>query len=142
MLLMGEDGFNFVYCQRPKHLERNLEVLEILQSSADYAVWICLAVILLMTTWLIKHGIEKDFSDIMLTISFVLISPRMSGTCGDSKLFLLLTFVCLVFVTFYSGELVSVMIKPAAEERIASFEKFRENNYTLFYENSFTPMLA
>lgn len=89
LIPVGNTGFNFAYCQRSQQQMGNLMVLKIFRGSADFPVWICVTTSLILTTILIKLEAGKEFSEAMLTISSVLISPGMSGTCANSKLFLL-----------------------------------------------------
>lgn len=45
------------------------------------------------------------------------------------------TFVCLIFVTYYSGSLTSVVIRPPPDDRFTTIEELRENNYSICFTN-------
>lgn len=75
-----------------------------------------------------------DLLAVVLTISSVLISPVISGACGTHKLFLMWAFVCLGFVTYFSGSLTSVMIRPPPDDRFTRIEQLLENNYFLTFD--------
>lgn len=78
LIPMADIGFNFAYCAHRKQKAGGMEMVKIFGDSADFRVWTCLLLTLVATTTLVKHGTVKDFSEVMLTISSVLLSPGMS----------------------------------------------------------------
>lgn len=129
LLPMGDIGFNFAYCAHRKLKAGGVEMLKLFGDSADFAVWTCLILSLAMTTILVKRVVAKDFSEVLITISSVLLSSGISGNNGNSKLFLLWVFVCMVFVTYFSGSLTSVLIHPPPDDRFTTIEELHAHNY-------------
>lgn len=131
-------SYNFVYCSTIKKVEHEkFSLLTSLLSPADTTTWICLFVAIALVTFLVQR--EDKHADgwyTLITTISVLISPGMSGEIR-SKSFLFLAWMCgcLVFITYYSGDLTSLVICPVPEMRVATFEQLVKNNFTLIYQN-------
>lgn len=133
-----KSAFNFVYCSQPRKKGETLLPLELLKTTADYMVWACLAASSLLTSLLLKIGSRSDISEILLTTLSILLSPSVSGVSKTSRLFVLWTFTCLLFVTYYSGELTSVVISPSPEARFTNIDQLYQNKYSILSLNKLT----
>lgn len=130
---------NFIYCNRQYFEHENLSPFGIFRNSGEIYVWLCLLSSFILATYLIKWSISKDNSTpVMMAALSALISSGVSGetdALSHSWLFSLWTFVSLLFVNYYSGNLTSVVVSPAAEERMTNVIQLKERNYTLLVEN-------
>lgn len=142
LLPMEDMGYNFLYCQHRKHHVRSMDMLGIFGDSADFSVWICLTFSLLLITIIMKCKTGRKFSDVLLFTSAVLLSSGSPGVRINSKLFLLWTFTCLVFVTYYSSSLTSVVINPPPDERITNIEELHANQYNLWFASKISQIRA
>lgn len=132
IIQMDASWNNFAYCSRPRKELGSLSPLELFQITAGSSVWICLGLCLVLISILIKD--KHDYSYKIITTLSVLISPGMSGTLSsNSKLFILWTFVCLLWTTFYSGLLTSVVISPGPEIRLNTISELLEKNRTVIF---------
>lgn len=129
---MIEKARSFGYCQTRRH-QANLSPLKIFESSADILVWICLGMSILAISLLVKADYSQELSLIILTTLSRFLCPGFSGVQISSKLFLLWTFFCLIFVTYYSGHLTSVVTSPLPEERLRNIEELWKANYSLIF---------
>lgn len=125
---VGEEAFNFGYCKLRK-TQVDVSPLEIFRSTADPLVWVCLALSFVFTCVLEKAASSRKLSSVLLSLASVLLSPGPSCVSHSSKLFLVWMFFCLVFGTYYSGNLTSVVISPAPDERFTRIEQFGSDSY-------------
>lgn len=129
---------NLVYCQNRRKKQENMSPLEIFRNTADTLVWMSLLLSILLISLLLKVGSTSDFSEILLTTLSILLSPAISGISRNSKLFVLWTFVCLLFLTYYSGSLTSVVISPPPDARFTKIDELYEHKYTLLSISKFS----
>lgn len=131
--------FNFAYCSKPSRND-DFSPLELFRTSADIPTWVCLVTSLVLVSLVIKlttKGSESKFA-YLATLS-VLISVGLSAgsrVIQRSWLFMLWMFTSLLLVTFYSGELTSVVIRPAPEFRMTKFVHLSEHNYSMVLRNT------
>lgn len=127
---LPEDTLNFAYCQHRKKSEHDASPLGIFKSTAESVVWLCLGFSIIFTGISMKMEFSRDFSLIILTTLSVLLSPGTSGFRSTSKLFVLWMFASLIFVTYYSGSLTSVVTRPSPDLRFVNVEELQANNYS------------
>lgn len=63
----------------------------------------------------------------------VLMSPGLTGAPSYSELFSLWMPVCLLFITFFSGSLINVVISPSPDSRFVRFEDLQRHNYSFHF---------
>lgn len=136
-------SYNYVYCSTIKKVEHEtFSLITSLLRSADTATWISLVTSIILVTFLVQRvgKLSDGWYAWIATIS-VLISPGMSGKIRTkSLLFLAWMSGCLVLVTFYSGDLTSLVVCPVPELRVTSFEQLLKNNFSLTYEDPGMPI--
>lgn len=128
---MVHSAFNFAYCCVRKKQQENVSPLEIFKSTADCSVWLSLLFSWILTGILMKVGTGRDYMSVILTTLSAILCPGLSGEGSRSKLFILWTFVCLLFVNYYSGSLTSVVISPAPDIRMTKVSELSENDYSI-----------
>lgn len=127
--LTSHISLNFAYC-RIRQKQGSSSSLVIFRNTADYFVWLSLAMSIIATSALVKASFSIDFSLSILTTSSVLLSPGVSGTTHRSKLFLLWMFVSLLFLTYYTGSLTSVVMKPSPDKHLSTIQELEDHNYS------------
>lgn len=142
LIQVDSNFFNFNFCQRQgKDASNNISPLEIFRSTAESKVWLCLGASLILTTYLVRLQVGKNNSSVLLATLSALLSV---GVTGDSRLLRrswLITLwagVSLIFVTFYSGSLTSVVMSPTKENRMSKLIHLVQNNYSLLMFNPTT----
>lgn len=129
-LSLVDDKFNFAYCQHRKRKGDSMSAFGIFGGTADPFVWLFLVLSIIFTSVVVKGEISKEFSLIILGALSVLLSPGAAGLKSTSKLFVIWMFTSLVFVTYYSGSLTSLVTSPSPDLRITKMEELFTNNYS------------
>lgn len=130
-------SFNFGVCGEPQKQNQGISPLEIFQSSADPPTWLCLGIALILITTLVKIMTHSSFSTSLILNLSVLLRGGSSTSKSTKKLWLLTlwTSTCLLFDTYYSGSLTSVVMSPAKEYTLSGISQLLENNYSLVARN-------
>lgn len=129
--------FNFTLCSKPLEAQDQITLKTIfLVSTADWKVWLCLAIQILLISYLTS---KSSFVPDSLLITFsALTSPGISGSTKSLRCappFTLWTYICLIFVTYYSGSQTSLVLKPMPERRLEKISDLVDNNFTVVFEN-------
>lgn len=101
-------AFNFMYCDHPQRTLGELSPIELFTTTAEFSVWLFLAIFFIMISLLIKIKIGKTHNSIVLATLSVLIS---FGTSGASRaiqsfwLFALWSVFSLLLGAHYTGGL-------------------------------------
>lgn len=134
-------SLNFVYCDKPKKSKQSPFQFNTFLNTADTYVWLCLLAAIFCISGVLSIGSHFDKTKYQLSICestlttlSALLSPGISATVGTlhhSGIFTLWTCVCLVFVTFYSGFLTSVVISPVPENTMKQLGDLITNAFSL-----------
>lgn len=124
---------NFVYCTTHVRRQDSLWDFSIFTDPFDWAIWSLLMLSLLSVGVIAFSSFSRKDISAKLLSSLAPLLNIGSVTGGNSKLFILWMFTCLILVNVYTGELTSKVIIPPPDESISNIEQLEKNNYTLFY---------
>lgn len=126
--------FSFAYCDIPRRELDTLSPLIIFQNTADNLVWCCLITSIILISLIIKRRSRQIKSSTVLITLSALISGGVSISSKSmqrSWLLMAWMYVCLTFVTYFSGNLTSQVIRPSPEFRFSNLKDLLTNNYSL-----------
>lgn len=133
--------YNFFYCDRQKEADYE-NAFEMLFSSADAIVWICLVGALILVGYTVpviidKEGhLQRNIGQVSLAAVAVLLTPGVAAQpdkIKHSAVFTLWMYITIIFVTYYGGSLTSEIISPTPEWRMTSLEELFEYQYWLMF---------
>lgn len=134
-----DQPFSFTYCDHPRTGPDSLSPFILFHESADTAVWFCLIASIVLISVLVKNiAGHNTWSTCLITLS-ALISGGVSISIRALQHSWLLTVwmcMCLIFVTYYSGNLTSEVISPTPEFRYSTLAELVLHKYT-FIVNPF-----
>lgn len=139
-------GNSFVYCKDSRQASRNF-FWEILQNPEYLPFWLCLIVSVVLVSGLSRYAtvvlIKTNIQLGKVTCNILsALSPLLAaGVTGASKqfsyswLFALWTVISFLIGTFFSGEIISGLVKPLTDmDRITDVNQLLREKYTLFFE--------
>lgn len=135
--------YNFVYCstidstsRKRGHTKQTL--ITSFFSAADLSTWLCLLSSLLSVS-IISSISPKQIQTpaVLLTLSALITTGlsniRKDSNVGNSGLFVLWTYACLLFSFFYSGSITSQLVKPSQDQGLTLISQLENLNYTIIY---------
>lgn len=138
---------NFAYCYHIDKLvssDNNFSLLGSLLGVAEMSFWLLLSVSIILVAVtanfevvvyqnIVKLGRSKH-TYFMATLS-ALLSNNSSGRVDKKSLLCVMwMYVCVIFVTFYSGKMTSAVISPPRKVGMTRVEQLVENNYSLIFD--------
>lgn len=133
-------ALNFAYCNALREAVIGNSPFSIFHNTADYLVWISLTTSFFLVTVLV-HTLTRfqgSLGDHFLVMLSALLCPGVSMVTQLLQycwLFTVWTCICLIFVTYYSGSMTSVVISPTPEWRMTHIGEVVERNYSLINSN-------
>lgn len=126
--------FSFSYCDFPRKELDSWSPFVLFNGQVDTAVWLCLVASIILISVLVKRIAGDITSSAFLIALSALISGGVSissRTLRHSWLLTLWMSVCLIFVTYYSGNLTSEVISPTPEFRFTKLAQLVTHNYNI-----------
>lgn len=128
---------NFVYCAKTCRIRRGeFSFFSALFAPVDTFTWILILISIASITFVIRKDNINSSSHtyVVLALISAFISFGVSGNIRSKSLtFQAWTFTCLVFTTYYAGDLTSFVISPLPEKKIGTFEELLGNNWSLVF---------
>lgn len=122
------------YCNR---IRKNLDSWApfiMFEGTATAPVWICLIFLFTVVNFAVCTVSGSSVSSVYLVVLSAMISSGVyvgNGNFQKSTVLQIWMIGCLIFVTYYSGNLTSQVVQPAEEFRFRDIEQLHQNNYKM-----------
>lgn len=139
---------NFAYCDQLSKLtssDGNFSLVGTLFGVAELSFWIYLCASLILVSIIAKFDAIIDQGIVrlrkgketyfMMTLSALLSNNISSKKKKKSILLVVWIYICLIFVTYYSGEITSIVISPQQKEGMTRVEQLLHSNYSFIFDN-------
>lgn len=141
---------NFVYCSDTRVAKfQRTTFFNTLTGKIDKFIWICLIVAIPTISVLTSISLQGNKWQISVTLTTtlsVLLTPGVtyytrlknvekSWNSAQKMLFVLWMLCCTVFITYYSGDLTSTIIRPPVELHIRKFQHLLDYNFSISYQS-------